>query len=65
MLYQIHEVSSPHSWHSINNTNNNLHYRYRIIPLNILFGAIYREIVLPEGNCIASELTTELETVII
>ena len=24
MLCQIHEVSIPHSWYSINNTNNNI-----------------------------------------
>ena len=26
MLCQIHEVSIPHSWYSVNNTNNNLYF---------------------------------------
>ena len=62
MLCQIHEVSVPHSWYSINNTNNNLYFRHQVLPPNIPSGAIYRKITIPEGNYTASELTTELET---
>ena len=32
MLCQIHEVSIPHSWYSINDTNNNLYFRHQVIP---------------------------------
>ena len=62
MLCQIHEVSVPHSWYSINNTNNNLYFRHQVLPPSIPSGAIYRKITIPEGNYTASELTTELET---
>ena len=62
MLCQIHEVSVPHSWYSINNTNNNLYFRHQVLPPDIPSGAIYRKITIPEGNYTASELTTELET---
>ena len=62
MLCQIHEVSVPHSWYSINNTNNNLYFRHQVLPPGIPSGAIYRKITIPEGNYTASELTTELET---
>ena len=62
MLCQIHEVSVPHSWYSINNTNNNLYFRHQVLPPGIPSGAIYRKIASPEGNYTASELTTELET---
>ena len=63
MLCQIHEVSIPHSWYSINNTNNNVYFRHQVLPPGIPSGAIYRKIPIPEGNYnTASELTTELET---
>ena len=62
MLCQIHEVSIPHSWYSINNTNNNLYFRHQVLPPAIPSGAVYRKIPIPEGNYTASELTTELET---
>ena len=62
MLCQIHEVSIPHSWYSINNTNNNLYFRHQVLPPGIPSGAISRKIPIPEGNYTASELTTELET---
>ena len=62
MLCQIHEVSIPHSWYSINNTNNNLYLRHQVLPPALVAGAYYRKIPIPEGNYTASELTTELET---
>ena len=62
MLCQIHEVSIPHSWYSINSTNNNLYFRHQVLPPALVAGACYRKIQIPEGNCTASELTTELET---
>ena len=61
MLCQIHEVSIPHSWYSINNTNNNLYFRHQVLPPDIPSGAVYRKIPIPEGNYTASELTTQLE----
>ena len=62
MLCQIHEVSIPHSWYSINNTKNNLYFRHQVLPPSIPSGAVYRKIPIPEGNYTTSELTTELET---
>ena len=62
MLCQIHEVSIPHSWYSINSTNNNLYFRHQVLPPALVAGAYYRRIPIPEGNYTASELTTELET---
>ena len=62
MLCQIHEVSIPHSWYSINNTNNNLYFRHQVLPPGIPSGAIYCKIQIHEGNYTASQLTTELET---
>ena len=32
MLCQIHEVSIPHSWYSINETNNNIYWMHQVIP---------------------------------
>ena len=62
VLCQIHEVSIPHSWYSINNTNNNLYFRHQVLPPANIAGVSYRKIPIPEGNYTASELTTELET---
>ena len=62
MLCQIHEVSIPHSWYSINNTSNILYFRHQVLPPGIPSGAIYHKIPIPDGNCTASELATELET---
>ena len=62
VLCQIHEVSIPHSWYSINNTNNNLYFRHQVLPPANIAGVYYRKIPIPEGNYTASELTTELET---
>ena len=63
VLCQIHEVSIPHSWYSINNTNNNLYFRHQVLPPDIPSGAVYRKIPIPEGNYTASELTTYFDTV--
>ena len=30
MLCQIHEVGIPHSWYSVNDTNNNLYFRHQV-----------------------------------
>ena len=62
MLCQTHEVSIPHSWYSVNNTNNTIYFRHQVLPPATVAGAYYRKITIPEGNCTASELTTELET---
>ena len=62
VLCQIHEVSIPHSWYSINNTNNNLYFRHQVLPPANIAGVYNRKIPIPEGNYTASELTTELET---
>ena len=45
MLCQIHEVSIPHSWYSINSTNNNLYFRHQVIPPGVIAGITYRKII--------------------
>ena len=55
MLCQIHEVSIPHSWYSINSTNNNLYFRHQVIPPGIVAGITYRKITIPEGNYTAND----------
>ena len=61
MLCQIHEVSIPHSWYSINDTNNNLYYRHQVIPPAVPNGITYRKITIPEGNYTASDLAQTIE----
>ena len=61
MLCQIHEVSIPHSWYSINDTNNNLYYRHQVIPPAVPNGITYRRITIPEGNYTASDLAQTIE----
>ena len=56
MLCQIHEVSIPHSWYSINSTNNNLYFRHQVIPPGIVAGITYRKITIPEGNYTTNDL---------
>ena len=62
MLCQIHEVSIPHSWYSINETNNNFYVMEGILPPATPSGIIYRKLIIPVGNYTASELATQLET---
>ena len=62
MLCQIHEVSIPHSWYSINETNNNFYVMEGILPPATPSGVIYRKLIIPVGNYTASELATQLET---
>ena len=61
MLCQIHEVSIPHSWYSINGTNNNLYFRHQVIPPAVPNGITYRKITIPEGNYTASDLAQTIE----
>ena len=61
MLCQIHEVSIPHSWYSINSTNNNLYFRHQVIPPGIVAGITYRKITIPEGNYTANDLAQTIE----
>ena len=62
MLCQIHEVSIPHSWYSINETNNNFYIMEGILPPATPSGVIYRKLIIPVGNYTASELATQLAT---
>ena len=62
MLCQIHEVSIPHSWYSINETSNNLYVMKGILPSETPSGVTYRKLIIPVGNYTASELATQLET---
>ena len=60
-LCQIHEVSIPHSWYSVNDTNNSLYFRHQVLPPAIVAGAYYRKIKqFQKVIYTASELTTEL-----
>ena len=61
MLCQIHEVSIPHSWYSINETNNNLYFMHQVIPPAVPNGITYRKITVPEGNYTASDLAQTIE----
>ena len=61
MLCQIHEVSIPHSWYSINSTNNNLYFRHQVIPPSVIAGITYRKITIPEGNYTAVDLAQTIE----
>ena len=61
MLCQIHEVSIPHSWYSINDTNNNLYFRHQVIPPAVPNGITYRKITIPKGNYTASDLAQTIE----
>ena len=62
MLCQIHEVSIPHSWYSINENNNNFYAMEGILPPETPLGVTYRKHIIPVGNYTATELTTQLET---
>ena len=61
MLCQIHEVSIPHSWYSINSTNNNLYFRHQVKPPVVIAGITYRKVVIPEGNYTAVDLAQTIE----
>ena len=61
MLCQTHDVSIPHSWYSINETNNNLYFRHQVIPPAVPNGITYRKIKIPEGNYTASDLAKTIE----
>ena len=56
MLCQI-----PHSWYSINSTNNNLYFRHQVIPPGVIAGITYRKVVIPEGNYTAVDLAQTIE----
>ena len=62
MLCQIHEVSVPHSWYSINENNNNFYVMKGILPPETPSGVTYRKLIIPVGNYTATELATQLET---
>ena len=61
MLCQVHEVSIPHSWYSINSTNNNLYFRHQVIPPGVIAGITYRKITIPEGNYTVNDLAQTIE----
>ena len=62
MLCQIHEVSIPHSWYSIKETNNNFYVMEGMLPPATPSGVIYRKLIIPVGNYTASEFARQLET---
>ena len=61
MLCQIHEVSIPHSWYSINSTNNNLYFMHQVIPPGVIAGITYRKITIPEGNYTSVDLAQTIQ----
>ena len=61
MLCQIHEVSIPHSWYSINEINNNFYVMKGILPPETPSGVTYRKLIIPVGNYTATELATQLQ----
>ena len=61
MLCQIHEVSIPHSWYSINENNNNFYVMKGILPPETPSGVTYRKLIIPVGNYTATELATQLQ----
>ena len=62
VLCQIHEVSVPHSWYSINENNNNFYVMKGILPPETPSRVTYRKLIIPVGNYTATELATQLET---
>ena len=64
MLCQIHEVSIPHSWYSINSTNNNIYWRHQVIPPGVIAGVTYRKVTIPEGNYTAVDLAQTIQIAI-
>ena len=58
MLCQIHEVSVPHSWYSINENNNNFYVMKRILPPETPSGVTYRKLIIPVGNYTETSLNT-------
>ena len=62
MLCQIHEVSIPHSWYSINENNNHFYVMKGILPPETPSGITYRKLIIPVGNYTATELATQLQT---
>ena len=64
MLCQIHEVSIPHSWYSINSTNNNIYWRHQVIPPGVIAGITYRKVTIPEGNYTAVDLAQTIQIAI-
>ena len=61
MLCQIHEVSIPHSWYSINSTNINLYFMHQVIPPGVIAGTTYRKISIPEGNYTSVDLAQTIQ----
>ena len=61
MLCQIHEVSIPHSWYSINENSNNLYVMKGNLPPATPSGITYRKLIIPVGNYNANELATQIE----
>ena len=62
ILCQIHEVSIPHSWYSINENNNSFYVMKGILPPETPSGVTYRKLIIPVGNYTATELATQLQT---
>ena len=61
MLCQTHKVSIPHSWYSINSTNNNLYFMHQVIPPGVIAGITYRKITIPEGNYTSVDLAQTIQ----
>ena len=64
MLCQIHEVSIPHSWYSINETDNNIYWMHLVLPPTVPSGITYRKVVIPEGNYTAVDLAQTIQIAI-
>ena len=64
MLCQIHEVSIPHSWYSINETNNKIYWMHQVLPPTVPSGITYRKVVIPEGNYTAVDLAQTIQIAI-
>ena len=61
-ICQVHEISIPHSWYSINTNNQNLYFRHQVLPPSTPQGITYRRVIIPEGNYTAPELANAIKT---
>ena len=60
----IHEITIPHTWHSINNNNNNFYFRHQIIAPATPVGIVYRKITVPNGTYTPTELASTLQSML-
>ena len=61
-ICQVHEISIPHSWYSINTNNQNQYFRHQVLPPSTPQGITYRRVIIPEGNYTAPELANAIKT---